>query len=412
MDLLKKLLAAALLAPCILSAQNNFTNTQLLGQLNTITTAVPFLRIAPDARSGGMGETGVATSPDVNSIHWNVAKLAFAEKKTAFGISYVPWLRAVIPDINLAYVSFYTKPDSISAFTGSMRYFSMGNITTSTTVGVIGQFRPFEFAVDLGYSRVIAKYWSVGMAARYIHSNLTNGISIGNQSTRAGKAFAVDLGVYYMDRDRVRILDHPCTMTLGAAVTNIGSKIRYTVSAEPEFIPINLRVGQGFGVMLNPFNRLSLQYELNKLLVPSPPVYVLGPNGSPMLNSSGQPIIAAGRDPNVSVPKGMLQSFYDAPGGAREEFAEITFSTGLEYTYNNTFVVRTGYFYEAKSKGNRQYVTLGAGIRYQIFGLDFAYLIPANDQRSPLQNTLRFTLLIEFGNPRKSPPFRKHNVGF
>jgi hypothetical protein len=376
-------------------------NSQLLGQLNTIATAVPFLMIAPDARSAGMGETGVASSPDMYSMHWNVAKLAFADKKAALGISYTPWLRALVPDINLAYISGYAKLDSVSAVSASMRYFSRGVITVTGASGTIGQYKPNEFAIDLGYSRKIAKSWSVGIAGRYIRSNVTNGISMNGRSTYPGQTFAADLGAYYSGRDPVQIFNRPGKMMFGVAITNIGGKISYSDSTE-EFLPINLRIGEGVSIEINSKNRLSMQLELNKLLVPTNPVYALNANGSPAVNSSGQYIILAGKDPNVSVPQGMVQSFYDAPDGIKEEIAEINFCFGAEYWYNNMFAVRTGYFYEAPMKGNRQFVTLGAGVKYNVFGLDFAYLIPTNGQRSPLQNTVRFSLSFDFNSPKAS----------
>jgi hypothetical protein len=376
----------------------SLTTSQMLGQLNAVTTAVPFLLIAPDARSGGMGETGVASSPDVYSMHWNIAKLAFADKKAALGISYTPWLRALVPDVNHAYVAFYVKPDSVSAISASLRYFSMGTITMSGAGGPIGQYKPNEFAVDLGYSRKISKRWSLGIAGRVINSNLGNGVSVNNNPAQA---YAGDLGAYYSDGDHVRPLNRPCVMTIGIALTNVGSKINYTADGSKSFIPINLRAGQGFSMNFDSDNRLSLQYELNKLLVPTAPVYALDTNGNPVVNSSGQYVIIEGKDPNVSVPKGMIQSFSDAPGGGREELAEINFTFGAEYWYRNMFAVRTGYFYEAKSKGNRQFITLGAGIKYKVFELDFAYLVSTNGQRSPLQNTLRFALQFQFDKAGK-----------
>jgi hypothetical protein len=410
MKFLKRTLAATVLfiVPGIFPAQNNFP---VSGQLNVLTPAANFLRIAPDARAGGMGETGVASSPDIYSMHWNAAKYAFAEKRFGAGVSYTPWLRALAPGIDHTYLSLYMKPDSVSAIAASARYFSLGTITATGPGGVIGQYKPTEMAFDLGYSRRIAKYWSLGAAFRYIRSDLSNGIFV-SQDFHAGQSFAFDLAGYYIDRDRVKIFGRPGMMTMGASLTNIGSKIRYKDSTEGEFIPINLGIGQGFGVDLNSHNSISLQYELNKLLVPTPPLYAIDSLGNRVLNSSGQYVIEAGKDPNVSVPKGMLQSFNDAPGGAREEFSEINFAIGAEYAYNKTFFVRTGYFYEAKRKGNRQFVTLGAGVKFNFASLDFAYLIPTNGQRSPLQNTLRFSLQFQFDHFKKSPPVRRHNVGF
>jgi hypothetical protein len=385
-------------------AQTNLTTSQLLGQLNTITTAVPFLMITPDSRAGGMGETGVATTPDVNSIHWNAAKLPFAEKKSGLGISYTPWLRALVPDINLAYLSFYTKfgKDKNSAVGASMRYFSLGNITFTDIVGnTIGQFRPNEFAFDGCYARRLSDKFSTSMTARLIRSNLTNGQQVAGQSTKTGTAFAVDLGAYYHN-DEVKVSGKDATVMGGIAITNIGNKISYSTSVNRDFIPINLRLGAGMLIHADDYNQVAFQLEFNKLLVPSPPVYELDSNGSPKIDpNTGKRVILYGKDPDVSVPQGMIQSFYDAPGGFKEELREVNICAGVEYWYNGIFAVRTGYFYEAKTKGNRQFLTLGAGVKYHVFGLDFAYLIPTNGQRSPLQNTLRFTLTFDFDSAKE-----------
>jgi hypothetical protein len=382
-----------------------FTTDQLLGQLNTITTAVPFLMITPDSRAGGMGETGVATTPDVNSIHWNAAKLNFAEKKSAIGISYTPWLRALVPDINLAYISFYSKigKDNKAAFGGSMRYFSMGNITFTDIVGnTIGQFKPNEFAFDGCYSRKLTDRFSASMTGRFTRSNLTNGISVANQDTKAGTAFSVDIGAYYHN-DKIKwIKGKDATFMSGIVISNMGNKVSYSTSVNRDFIPINLRFGSGMMIEADEYNKIAFQLEFNKLLVPSPPVYALDTNGSPKIDpNTGKRVIEAGKDPDVSVPQGMIQSFYDAPAGFKEELREINICTGVEYWYNNIFAVRAGYFYEARTKGNRQFLTLGAGVKYNVFGLDFAYLIPTNGQRSPLQNTLRFTLTFDFDSAKK-----------
>lgn len=390
------LTAIALLATMGLTAQNTLSTNQLLGQINTITTAVPFLMITPDSRAGGMGETGVASLPDANSIHWNSAKLAFAQKKMGLGVSYTPWLRALVPDINLAYVSFYTKPTKNQAFGGSLRYFSMGNITFTDQVGnPIGQFKPNEFAVDFAYSRKLSDKFSAAMAARLVRSNLTNGISVQGQNTKPGTSFAVDLGGYYHN-DEIKIAGKKSILMAGIAITNIGNKMSYSTSSNRDFIPINLRLGSGVSIKADEYNEINVQIEFNKLLVPSPPVYELDSNGSPVPNPAGGYMIKYGKDPNRSVPEGIFGSFSDAPGGFKEELREINPSIGVEYWYNHLFAVRCGYFYEHPTKGNRQYFTLGAGIRYNVFGLDFAYLIPTNAQRSPLQNTLRFTLSFDF----------------
>lgn len=369
---------------------------EFLKHINTITTAVPFLMITPDSRAGGMGETGVATTPDVNSMHWNPAKYAFADKKMGVGISYTPWLRALVPDINLAYVSFYDKLDKNSAFGVSMRYFSMGNITFTDNVGnQIGQFRPNEYAIDGCYSRRLGKYFSAGMAARLIRSNLTNGISVGGADTKTGTSVAVDLSAYYHNDD-IKVSGKKSILMFGMAITNIGAKMSYSTSVNKDFIPINLRLGSGMVIHADEYNQIGFQLEFDKLLVPSPPVYELGANGSPVVDASGHYVVLAGKDPNVGVPQGMIQSFYDAPGGFKEELREINACAGIEYWYNNIFAIRTGYFYENKYKGNRQFLTMGAGVKYNVFSLDFAYLVPTNGQRSPLQNTLRFTLTFDF----------------
>lgn len=394
--------AGLVLAMCFsVPAKAQVTTAQVdtfLSNINTITTAVPFLLITPDSRAGGMGETGVATTPDVNSIHWNGAKLAFATKKTGFGISYTPWLRALVPDINLAYLAFYTKDKKgDQAFGGSMRYFSMGNITFTDQVGnTIGQFRPNEFAFDACYARKLGSQFSASMAARLVRSNLTNGITVQGQDTKAGTAVAVDLSAYYYNDD-IEISGKKSTFMSGLAITNIGNKISYSTSINKDFIPINLRLGSGVMIEADEYNQISFQLEFDKLLVPTPPVYELDTNGSPKINpNTGQYVILAGKDPNRSVPSGMFGSFSDAPGGFKEELREINICTGVEYWYNKIFAVRAGYFYEHPKKGNRQFLTLGAGVKYNVFGLDFAYLIPTNGQRSPLQNTLRFTLTFDF----------------
>lgn len=368
-------------------------------QLNTITTAVPFMMISPDARAGGMGDLGVATSPDGASIHWNPGKLALVENKMGFAVSYTPWLRALVPDINLAYVSGYGKigKKGNQTLAGSLRYFSLGDITFTDINGqTIGQFRPNEFAIDLAYSRELAKNFSGGLALRYIYSNLTGGINVGGADTRPGMAAAADLGFYYVNKD-TKVGGKDTEISAGIAFSNIGSKMSYTNLNEEDFIPMNLRLGLGFRMFFDEHNSLGIYADFNKLLVPTPPRYLKTTPGGNVdsLDQNGNRIIAAGKDPNVSVPAAIFQSFGDAPGGAIEEFKEIQISVGMEYWYQRLFAVRAGYFHEDEIKGNRRYVTVGAGIRYNVFGLDFAYLIPIQ-QRHPLENTLRFTLTFDF----------------
>jgi len=384
---------ALMIVPGISTAQTP-DKSNLLGQINTITTAVPFLIISPDARAGGMGDAGVASTPDVNSIHWNPSKLAFVEKKMGFAISYTPWLRKLVPDINLAYVSFYNKLKNDQTIAASLRYFSLGDITfTDGTGNEIGQFNPAEFAFDIAYARKLSEKISGGIALRYINSNLTGGIPAENIATKAGHSVAADISAYYTTE--VEIGKKDAVFSFGLNISNIGSKISYTETGRKDFIPINLRLGPALNFKLNEYNELAFIVDFNKLLVPTPPIY------DPTNVVDGEQQILFGKSPDVSVASGIFNSFSDAPGGGKEELREVNISGGLEYWYDKQFAFRAGYFYEHELKGNRKYFTLGAGLKYNVFGLDFAYLIPT-DQRNPLENTLRFTLLFDFASLKKS----------
>lgn len=364
-------------------------------QLNTITTAVPFLLIAPDSRSAGMGDVGVASSPDGNSGHWNPAKLAFLEKNMGASISYTPWLRQLVPDINLAYVSGYKKIDKEQGFAASLLYFSLGEITfTDNNAQVIGQFKPSEFAVSLSYGRKLGDRFSGGLGAKFINSNLTGGIDVEGGSTKAGTSFAVDLGAFYTNDD-AEVFGQEAIFNVGLSLSNIGAKMSYTDNAEKDFIPMNMRLGQSLNFILDDYNSIAILTDVNKLLVPTPPIYATDANGQPIIDeATEEPVIAKGKDPNVSVAQGLFQSFGDAPGGFEEELREFNISAGLEYWYNKQFAVRTGYFHEHATKGNRKYFTVGAGLKYSVFGIDFAYLI-ATTQQNPLANTIRFTLSFD-----------------
>jgi len=380
----------------VLMAQGVSKRDQLLGQKGgrVITTAVPFLLIAPDARSGAMGDAGVASTPDAHSMHWNPAKYAFIEKEMGISISYSPWLRELVNDINLAYVSGYKKIDKQSALGASLLYFSLGDITFTDVVGnSMGNYRPSEFAFDLTYSRKLSEVFSGAIAARYINSNLTQGQVVGGQESHAGQSIAADVAFYY--QKPVRFDKMKGTIAFGANISNLGSKISYTETTERDFIPTNLRLGTALTLNIDDYNRVSFLLDFNKLLVPTPPIYDLDSLDNPLYGPDGKRIILAGKDPNVGIVTGLFQSFSDAPGGFEEELREISYSIGAEYWYDNQFAIRAGYFHESLYKGNRQYFTLGAGLKYNVFGLDFAYLIPT-EQRNPLQNTLRFTLTFDF----------------
>lgn len=361
--------------------------SELSGRVNTISTAVPFLMITPDSRAGGMGDAGVATNPDVNSMHWNVAKYGFIDNDMGVSLSYTPWLRALIGDINLSYLSFYKRLDRKQVLAASLRYFSLGNIVFTNQVGdAQGEHNPNELSLDVGYSLLLSKNLSGGIALRYIYSNLTGGVpSVSGSETHAGQTVAADLGFYYQNQINA-LQGH--SYALGLAFTNLGAKISYTDDSEENFIPANLRMGGSYAIDFDDHNTVSVAVDVNKLLVPTPPVY------ADDLNLNDQEI-AYGLDPKVSVPVGILQSFNDAPGGFSEEMHEITYSFGLEYLYEKRFALRTGYFLEHETKGNRKFFTLGVGLKLNVFSLDFAYLIPTT-QRNPLENTLRFSLNFDF----------------
>lgn len=392
---LKKQLLIAL-SGCMLTsfsfAQDADEQLERIG-LNTITTAVPFLLITPDSRSGAMGDVGVASTPDPISSYWNNSKAAFADRDLGLAFSYVPWLRAIVPDINLVYLSGYKKLGEKGALTASMKYFSLGKIDfTDENGSPITQVEPKEFAFDVGYAHKLGNKFSGGFNLRYVHSNLTGNVSVGSAETKIARAIAADLNGYY--RSEFTIGKYDALYTFGFNIQNIGNKVRFSESAPLDFIPINLKLGNGIKMNFDEFNELALYVDINKLLVPTPPVYARDSEGNLIYDANGDPEIEKGKNPDVAVGTGMIQSFYDAPGGGLEEFHEINWSVGMEYWYDQQFAVRLGYFYENPNKGNRQYLTMGIGIKYQIFNLDFSYLVPV-DQRNPLENTLRFTLAFD-----------------
>tara|TARA_B110000196_G_scaffold95935_1_gene83079 strand:- start:50 stop:1219 length:1170 start_codon:yes stop_codon:yes gene_type:complete len=357
-------------------------------ELNTITTSVPFLIIGPDSRSGGMGDVGVASTPDVNSMHWNPAKYAFVKDDMGFAINYVPWLRSLVPDISLSYLSGYIKRNNNETIGFSLRYFSLGDITfTDINSNVIGQYKPNEVAISGAYARKLSEHYSIAIATRYIYSDLTGGQTLtGGLGTHAGQSIAADISSYFQKEIRIGRKDFDWAM--GLNISNLGNKISYTETAVRDFIPINMRFGTSIGTNFDEYNRMSIEFDVNKLLVPTPPSY----------NDDGD--INGGMNPDVSVVNGVFQSFWDAPGGTKEEFRELNYSAGLEYWYAEQFAVRAGYFYEHPTKGDRQYFTMGAGVKYNVFALDFSYLIDASSSingSNPLANTLRFTLIFDFG---------------
>lgn len=358
-------------------------NAQDDKRLNVVQTAVPFLMVSPDARSGSIGDAGVASTPDENSMHWNPAKYAFITKDLGVAVNYSPWLHKLVPDINLAYLTGYMRLDKNQVIAASLRYFSLGNIQFTNAFGEpIGDYKPNEFALDATYSRLFTKTLSGAVAARFIHSNLTAGQQVGSQSTKPGNTIAADVAVYQQLPLEMNGMEG--TFAWGVNISNIGAKISYSNdNIVKDFIPTNLRLGPSLTLDFDDYNRMSFMLDFNKLLVPTTPLY------------SDSNTIIRGMDPDVSVPVGMLHSFYDAPDGFKEEIREIGISAGMEYWYNQQFALRGGFFYEDVTKGDRKYFTLGAGLRYNVFGLDFSYLIPVK-QENPLENTLRFSLLLNF----------------
>ncbi|WP_439696020.1 type IX secretion system outer membrane channel protein PorV [Mucilaginibacter sp. AW1-7] len=344
---------------------------------------VPFLNITPDSRSGAMGEAGVAISPDVNANFWNPSKLAFVESNDALSLSYSPWLRHLVPDISLSYLSYAHKIDDRNTLGASLRYFNYGSLQLNDDQSNNqGTYTPNEFSLDVSFARKFGENFSLGLTARYIHSSISSvsfATAGSTQTGRAGNAFAADVSMFYKSS-----YGDDNLFAFGANISNIGTKISYTTNGPKYFLPANLKLGAANTWNLDENNQITVAFDINKLLTPTPPIK--DANGT----------IISGKNDDVSVPSGIFQSFGDAPGGFSEEMKEISLSPGAEYWYNNQFAIRAGYLYENPSKSDRRYVTLGFGVKYDIFKFDFSYLA-ASQQNSPLANTLRFSLSASFG---------------
>lgn len=350
--------------------------------INVVTTAVPFLRISPDARSGGMGETGIATLPDASSIFWNLSKIPFAKSKAEASFTYTPWLKALqLDDVYLLAAAGYYQLDELQAISGSIRYFSLGSIQFTDNNGTeLTKGRPREFSIDAGYSRKLSDKLGLGIALRYINSSLAAGFS-GGTSYKAGNAVAGDLSFYYNGSES----GDQSGFNFGATLSNLGSKISYTNDAsQKDFIPANLGIGAAYVNVVDETSKITFAVDANKLLVPTPPA-IGDEQGLIDYHSKG-------------VVSSWFSSFGDAPGGFKEEIKEVQISAGAEYSYNDQFLLRAGYFYEAPTKGDRKYFTVGAGLNYNLFGLNFSYLFPTGSgiNRNPLSNTLRFSLVFNF----------------
>ncbi|WP_448702419.1 type IX secretion system outer membrane channel protein PorV [Mucilaginibacter sp. AW1-3] len=344
---------------------------------NPIQTAVPFLTISPDARSGAMGDAGVALSPDVNSQYWNASKLAFLDKETNFSLSYSPWLRNLVSDVSLANLNFSQKLDDRNTIGASLRYFNLGTLSLyDDNQNPLGTSKPVEFAFDVSLARKFSPGLSLGLAMRYIHSNLSQGIATNTQYS-AINALAADISMF--STHDVHEFGNDAVFAFGVNISNIGPKVNYVANGPKYFLPTNLKIGAANTWLFSQDTKLTLALDLNKLLVPTPP----------LRDNAGN--IISGKDDNRSVVSGIFGSFSDAPGGTSEELQEITYSTGAELWFHNQFALRGGYFYENPNKGNRQFYTLGAGFRYANIALDFSYLF-SQQQYNALANTLRFSL--------------------
>jgi len=358
-------------------------------RMNVVTTAVPIMNVGPDARAGAMGDVGVATDPDGNNIFWNPAKLAFmGEDVSKLALSYTPWLNRLVPDINLAYLSYHKSIGDRQGFGLALRYFSLGDINfTGINQEFLGTFSPYEFSIDGAYALKFSERWSGGIALRYIYSDLTQGQVVQGLQTKPGMSVASDLAFYYRSRQMNLQNGQKAIATFGLNISNMGAKIAYSESGGSDFIPTNLRIGGGYNVQIDNYNRIGVFLDLNKLLVPTPQVIREG-------DTLGLPT-------NVNFIQGMGQALNPGakPDGFSELMREIVWNVGAEWVYNDFFMVRLGYQYEDPNKGNRQYITFGAGIRYNVFQLDMSYLVPANSTvRSPLENTLRFSLAFDLGS--------------
>ncbi len=405
----RRILAIAIFSFFLNNVQGQLTPGQgaQLVQLNTITTAVPFLMIGPDSRSGALGDAGVALSADANSLHWNPAKMAFASNDVEFSLAYAPWLRALVDDMNLAYLSGVKRINKRQAWGAALRYFSLGNITfTDETGTTIRDFQPAEFSLDVGYSQKLSDRFSGGIAGRFINSNLTGGTNVLGANSKPGRSVAVDVSTFYTN-PYAKVAGRDAEINWGLCISNIGAKMSYSESAERDFIPTNLKTGAALKLKLDDYNSLTFTADVNKLLVPTTPIYD---------QESGNSIVS-GFNPDVGVATGMIQSFYDAPGVVnfnddgtytiedgsilREELRELNIGGGIEYLFNDAFAFRTGFFNEHYSKGARQFITLGAGIKYTVCTVDLSYLISTR-QQNPLANTLRFTLRLQFSDLAQS----------
>ena len=348
---------------------------------NPVEYAVISQTIAPDARAAGMGDVGAATDPDVNSQYWNLAKYPFCISRAGVSLNYTPWLRQLVNDIDMAYVAGYYRIGDYGALSGSLRYFSLGEVFTADESDMT--VNPYEMSVDVAYSRMLSETFSMGVGLRWIYSDLRYDYS---EDSKPASAFAADIALYY--NNYIMMGSRECQLGLGATLSNMGSKISFYGDEESQFIPANLRLGASLMVPVDEYNRFTLAADANKILVPTVPRQ--GVNES---NSDYQDRVRREYS-DISSIKGMFQSFSDAPGGFKEEMEEVQWSVGAEYVYHDQFSLRAGYHHESQSKGNRKYFTVGGGFRMSVFSLDVGYVI-STAQSNPLDQTLRFSLSFD-----------------
>lgn len=372
-------------------------------QSSVITTGVPFMLIAPDARAAGMGDMGVATSVDGYSQQWNAAKYAFSEAKSGISLSYTPYLSKLVNDISVGYITYFNRLTENSAVSGSFKYFSLGEITLTQGPEDPGvNVKPNEFTADIAYTLRLADQFAMGVTLRYLRSDLR--INQVDPNANSANTFGVDISGYYQSEEEA-YNDFNGRWRAGFAIQNVGPKFKYDDGGQENFQPTNLRLGGGFDFIFDEYNKLALTAEVTKLLVPTPPK--LGfvdliqdgddePNGEQDANEPT--IIVEGQDNDVSFISGIFQSFGDAPGGFSEELKEFTWALGAEYLYQDSFAFRAGYFNEAEEKGARKFFALGAGFKYTTINIDLSYLFSASKVQSPLENTLRFSLTFNFGD--------------
>jgi hypothetical protein len=364
-----------------------------------------FLTISPDARSAGMGELGVASEPDLQSQHWNPCKYALIDGKGGVSASYIPWLRNLLPNINLGYISGYYRINDKDVLGSSFRFFSLGSIYFTNITRIMNTHYLFELAGDFTYSRKFTDHLSCGLTIRYIHSDIAPPQPTSNGSeTKAGRSVAGDLSIYYQNHFGIGAKD--AIWAVGCDVSNIGTPISYQTNSENKTpIPTNLRIGSRVQFILNELNSISLHADVNKLMVPTLPVYAED-------TLTGNLIVVRGKEVPESVLAGMIQSFYDAPGIMKsdgkysvfqEELQEVAFSIGAEYWFDKALAIRSGYHHEHQTKGNRRFFTIGMGGTYRFLAADISYLIALNGQNSPLHNTFRFTLTAVFGKAYTDP---------